>query len=330
MQSLPPLAQLRSFVAVVVHGRFNRAAEALHLTESAVSHHLRRLEDALGMRLLERGRGDAVLTPAGERFHARVRDALQLIEDAVDETARVRGGKVVLTLPRALATHWLLPRYPRLYQGRDDLELQLLPTTRTCDLERERIDLGLRMGDGQWPGLEARALLAERIAPVAAPALAAEWRAHGWDAMAVRHRLVLNATHPQEWIHWCRATGYALPSGVRFTPLESFDLVLQAGLAGSGLVMGRTPMVDDALARGDLVAPFPEWLTGRNRYFVVWPSARPPGRHTAVVVDRLAACAAESGESLVESWQSVAEPAADAGDGSNAANRARRGPDLAR
>jgi len=299
MQPLPPLAELRSFVSVVAHGRFNRAAEALHLTESAVSHHLRRLEDALGTRLLARGHGEATLTPAGVRFHARVREALHLIEEAVGEATGGHEGKVVLTLPRSLATHWLVPRYPRLYAGRDDLELQLLPTTRVCDLEREQIDLGLRLGAGEWPGLEARSLLAERTAPVAAPALAAAWCERGWDAMASDHRLIMNATHPAEWTDWCAATGRALPPGARCTTLESFDLVLEAALAGSGLAIGRTPMVNDALARGDLVAPFPEWVTGPDRYCVVWPARRPPGRHAVAVVDWLTACATESSESLV-------------------------------
>lgn len=297
MTPLPALSQLRSFVAVVDHGRLNRAAAVLHLTESAVSHHLRRLEDTLGVRLLERSRGQSALTEAGERFYPRARDALRLLEEGVEDAAGGPGGRVVLTLPRALATHWLVPRCPRLYRAHDELELQLLPTTRLCRLERERIDLGVRCGAGDWPGLEARPLLSEHACPLAAPALAAEWRKCGWDALAARHRLIANATHPREWLDWCRATGRALPAGARFTTHESFDLVLQAGLAGAGLIMGRTPMVAEAVAHGDLVAPFPAWTTSPGRYYVVWPARRPPNRHVRAVIDWLFECAAETGES---------------------------------
>lgn len=293
---LPPLAQLRSFVAVADSGRLNRAAAALGLTESAVSHHLRRLEDLLGVRLLERGRAGTVLTEAGARFHPRVRDALRLLEDAVTDVTGGEGGRVLLTLPRALATHWLVPRYPRLYAGdtAGEVELQLLPTARTCDLEREQIDLGIRLGSGHWPGLEAQPLLPEHTCPLATPALARQWRELGWEVMAAQARLIANATHPAEWQDWCSATGRALPAERRFTRLESFDLVLQAGLAGSGVIMGRTPMVHDALARGELEAPFPDWVTGNDRYHLVWPTRRPPNRHARAVIDWLTACAAET------------------------------------
>lgn len=289
---LPPIAQVRSFVAVVAHGRLNRAAAALELTESAVSHHLRKLEDALGTRLLERDRSRVVLTPAGERFHARAREALQLLGEAVAAVGGDTGTKVVLTLPRALATHWLVPRYPGLYRQYPELELQLLPTFRQCDLEREQIDLGIRLGDGRWPGLEARPLLTERICPVAAPDLAGAWQHAGWKGTIPHARLIANEFHPDEWTRWCDASGHALSAATRFTRLESFDLVLQAGLAGSGLIMGRTPMVDDAVARGDLVAPFPDWIETGYSYFIIWPGRRPPNRHAQRVLDWLLQCAA--------------------------------------
>ena len=291
MAILPPLPQVRSFVAVVAHGRLNRAAEALGLTESAVSHHLRKLEHALGVQLLERGGAAAVLTPAGERFFPLARDAVARMEAAVAAVAGGEAGRVLLTLPRALATHWVVPRLPRLYAGDDEPELQLLPTTRRCDLDREQIDLGIRLGDGHWPGLEARLLLPERICPVASPVIANEWRQRGWAAMAAERRVIVNETHAAEWRAWCEATGRTPPTKTR--SLESFDLVLQAGLTGSGLIMGRTPMVDDALARGDLVAPFPDRVETGAAWYLVWPRRRPPDRHAARVIEWLEACAGD-------------------------------------
>lgn len=297
-RAVPPLPQIRSFVAVVAHGRLNRAAAALNLTESAVSHHLSRLEEALGVRLVERGRATTRPTPAGERFHGHAREALRLLEEAVAEATGGAAGRLSLTLPRALATHWLIPRFPRLYARHDELELQLLPTTRICDLAREQIDLGLRLGRGQWSGLTARPLLLERTCPVAAPELARQWRDAGWAAMSGQARLILNTTHPDEWARWCDGTGRGWPADARVTRLDSFDLVLQAALAGAGLVMGRTPMINDALARGDLVPPFPDWAVSDSRYFVVWPGKRPPNRHARIVIEWLAECAAETREDL--------------------------------
>lgn len=292
MATLPPLSQVRSFVAVVAHGRLNRAAVALGLTESAVSHHLRKLEHALGVQLLERGGAAVVLTPAGERFFPLARDAIARLEEAVGAVAGGEAGRVLLTLPRALATHWVVPRFPLLYGGGDEPELQLLPTSRRCDLDREQIDLGIRLGDGHWPGLEARLLLRERICPVATPAIAGEWRERGWAAMSATRPVIVNETHAAEWAAWCEATGRTPPTKTR--SLESFDLVLQAGLSGSGLIMGRTPMVDDALARGDLAAPFPERVETGASWYVVWPQRRPPNRHATRVLEWLEACAKDS------------------------------------
>lgn len=111
----------------------------------------------------------------------------------------------------------------------------------------------------------------------------------------IRHaRPVLNELHPDEWQQWCAATGRDLPAATRFTRLESFDLVLQAGCSGSGLIMGRSPMVDDAVARGDLVAPFPEWVETDQGYYVAWPNRRPPNRHAQRVLEWLIKAAEES------------------------------------
>ncbi len=291
---LPPLAQLRSLVAVVAHGRLNLAAAALGLTESAVSHHLSKLERSLGVQLLDRSRSPVVLTDAGGRFHAQAQQALRLLEQAVADAAGTVGGKVVLTLPRTLATHWLIPHYPSLYAHHEELELQLLPTTRQCDLQREQIDLGVRLGTGHWPKLQAEPLVSERICPVTTPAEAAVWRQQGWQSMLAAARLVVNELHPQEWEQWSGATGYPLPAKQRVTRLESFDLVLQAALAGDALIMGRTPMVHTAMAKGDLEAPFPEWVNTGLSYYAIWPDHQALNRYAYAVLEWLRACAAET------------------------------------
>lgn len=290
-RNLPPLAQIRSLIAVAAHGRLNRAATALGLTESAVSHHLRKLEKTLAVALVDRRRSGFTLTPAGERFHARAQQALALLDEAVEEIGGDSEGRVLLTLTRPVATHWLVPNLPGLYQENRGLELQLLPTARTCELAREQIDLGIRLGRGQWAGLEAIPLMQQHICPVAAPALAYEWREQGWGSMVQHAHLITNETHPEEWTQWCTATDHDMPSVARSAGLDLFDFVFQAGLAGSGLIMGRSPMVNNAVAKGDLIAPFPEWVKTEFSYYVVWPARRPPNRNAKRVLDWLVDCA---------------------------------------
>jgi DNA-binding transcriptional LysR family regulator len=193
---LPPLPTIRAFLEITAQGRFNRAAEALGLTESAVSHQLRKLEEGLGVRLLERKPDGIALTEAGLRFQEKAERAMWLLSDAVEEVRSVQFGKVSITLARALAAHWLVPRYASFYAVHPEIELQLLPTTRLCDLIRERIDLGIRYGDGVWPGLKATHLIEEVCFPVATPTLAREWRQTGWDGMEFDPKHASSSTAP--------------------------------------------------------------------------------------------------------------------------------------
>ncbi len=272
MRRLPPIDTIRTFVEIADQGRFNRASEALGLTESAISHRLRKLEDALGVRLLDRQREGAVLTPAGERFYDKAAKALALLADAVEEVQGIDRKAVSITTSRAFAAHWLMPRYRAFLDRHPGIELQLLVTERVCDLAREHIDLAIRYGDGPWPGLEAVRLSDEVCFPVATPALARAWRELPWpDAVERAGRIIVNALHPDEWSAWCAISDRRPPDPSRCSTLESFDLVLQAALSGAGLAMGRRPMVDDCLERGDLVAPFgTDGVRGKS-YFLVWP-----------------------------------------------------------
>ena len=293
-QYLPPLATVRAFLEITSQGRFNRAAEALGLTESAVSHQLRKLEEGLGVRLLERNPDRIVLTEAGLRFQQKAERAMRLLSDAVEEVRSTQFGKVSITLARALAAHWLVPRYANLYAAHPEIELQLLPTTRLCDLVRERIDLGIRYGDGAWPGLRATHLIQEVCFPVATPTLAREWHQAGWREFRRQGRIIVNGTHPDEWVLWCSRYRQASPDQRRSSTLKSFDFVLQAGLAGAGLIMGRRPMIDDYLNRGELEAPFGTTGVVGKSYSLVWPTDRRPNARTRAVIDWLLVCAAQA------------------------------------
>lgn len=277
MRPFPNVELIRTFVAIVEHGRFNRAADALGLTESAVSHRLRKLEEMLDVRLIERQRERAIPTRDGQRFHEKAADALRALREAVDEVSKTDRRKVPITTSRAFATHWLMPRYRSLLNVAPGLELQLFITERLCDLTREHIDLGIRYGNGDWPGLEAVCLVEEECFPVAVPDVAQAWNESSWPSPEVRigGRIIMNAVHPMEWADWCAGNDRVPPSSNQYTTLESFDLVLNATLSGAGLAMGRRPMVDEYLKRGELTAPFGTSGVSGKAYFAVWTEKRP-------------------------------------------------------
>jgi LysR family glycine cleavage system transcriptional activator len=251
---LPPFAALRAFHAAATHARFREAAAHLGVTESAISHQIRRLEDFLHTPLFDRSGSGVRLTAAGRRYLEQIDPAIRQIQAATETLLRPTGRQVVrLTLPPSLAATWLIPKLGAFERDHPDMELQLVPTTRMLDLKRDQVELAVRHGKGAWPGIEATFLLEEKALPVCAPGYLSpdEVPAIGLQ----RARLIVNARFPDEWEEWARARGLAPPALNGAIELDGVD-ALQVAESGHGLAMGRRPMVDDRLARGTLIAPF--------------------------------------------------------------------------
>ena len=166
-----------------------------------------------------------------------------------------------------------------------------------CAIWRENTSISASGMETEFgPGLKATHLIEEVCFPVATPTLAKEWRQAGWEGFRSKARIIVNGTHPDEWSVWCAHSGWIRPDQRRGSTLESFDFVLQAGLAGAGLIMGRRPMVDDYLTRGELEAPFGTVGMVGKSYFLVWPADRLPNVRTRAVIDWLLDCAAKTAE----------------------------------
>lgn len=254
---LPPFAALRAFHAAAIHRRFRDAADSLGVTESAISHQVRRLEDFLRMSLFDRSGSGVKLTAAGRRYLDQIEPAIQQIQAATEAMLRPSGRTVVrLTLPPSLAATWLIPQLGAFEREHPDVELQLVPTTRVLDLKRDQVDLSIRHGKGSWPGLDAAFLLGETALPVCAPGYLT--LTAGQDILAVldQARLIVNARFPDEWEEWSRARGLTPPALTGAIELDETEQALQVAESGHGLAIGRRPLVDDRLARGALVAPF--------------------------------------------------------------------------
>ena len=254
---LPPFAALRAFHAAATHARQRDAAESLGVTESAISHQIRKLEAFLHTTLFDRSGTRAELTETGRRYLEQIDPAIRQIQ-AATEAILPSGGRsaVRLTLPPSLAAAWLIPRLGSFERAHPDLDLQLITTTRVVDLARDQVDLAIRHGKGAWPGIEAAFLLEEAAMPVCAPGYLEPASGElSPDALAGA-RLIVNRGFPDEWEEWTRAHGLAPPEPGGTVTLDSSEQVLQVAEGSHGLAMGRRPMVDDRLAQGTLIAPF--------------------------------------------------------------------------
>ncbi len=253
--TLPPFAALRAFHAAATHGRYRDAAESLGVTESAISHQVRRLEDFLRTPLVDRSGGRPVLTETGRRYLAQVEPALRQIEAATAAVLPDGGRRIVrLTMPPSLAVTWLIPRLGGFEAAHPDIDLQLAATTRVIDLKGEHTDLAVRHGGGSWPDVEAAFLLDETAMPVCAPGYVAP-QAPTAEALK-KVRIVVNGHIPNEWEEWARAHGLDPPAASDLITLDAMEEALQVAENGHGLAMGRRPMVDARLQEGRLVAPF--------------------------------------------------------------------------
>jgi LysR family glycine cleavage system transcriptional activator len=271
---LPSLNGLRAFEAAARHLSFTKAAAELNVTQTAVSHQIRRLEAQLGLRLFTRRNRTLALTAAALDYLPSVRAAFEDLRGATERLLRPQheGVLTVSALP-TLAAKWLVPRLAAFQEAHPGIEVRISTATRAVDFKREEIDVAIRYGGGRWPGLRAVWLMAEEIFPVCSPALLAGERPLRRPADLAVHTLLHVNLYSDEWLLWLTAAG--LPPSLAQRGL-TFDLnlmALQAALDGLGVALGRSPFVEADLAAGRLVAPFDIVVPGTSSFYVVAPEA---------------------------------------------------------
>ncbi len=274
--TLPPFAALRAFHAAATHERFRDAAESLGVTESAISHQVKRLEAFLRVALIDRSGARARLTDTGRRYLEQIEPGLLQIQAATEAILPATGRSVVrLTLPPSLAATWLIPKLGAFERAQPDIDLQLNTSTRVVDLRRDQVDLAIRHGKGAWPGLDAIFLLEETAMPVCAPGYVDPPSGNPAPDLFRDIRLIVSANFPDEWEEWARARGIDTPPLGDSITLDAMEQALQLAANGHGLAMGRRPVVDDWLDKGRLVAPFGKADPTGAAYYLCKPSGLP-------------------------------------------------------
>lgn len=271
-RSLPPLNGLRAFEAAARHLSFTRAAEELHVTQAAVSHQIKGLEERLGMRLFRRLNRALMLTDEGQRLFPAVRDAFERLAEAVEGLrARDTAGPLTVSVLPSFAAKWLVPRLSRFQERFPDIDLRITALERLVDLARDDVDVAIRFGSGTWRGVHAEMILADRVTPVCSPALAQRLR----DPADLAHVTLLHETmEPMrnfpDWAAWLQAAGVNgvdVSRGLRFSHTH---ILLQAAIDGRGIALGQAPLAADDLAAGRLIAPFALSLPVGYAYYLVY------------------------------------------------------------
>ena len=256
MNRLPPLNALRAFEAAARHLSFLKAAEELHVTPGAVSQQVKSLEDQLGLALFRRLPRGVLLTDAGQLYGKRLGQIFEEIRRATAEIVRDKdlSGLTVSTM-LSFAARWLIPRLGSFNLAHPDITVRVLADGRLTDFATEDVDLALRYGHGNYPGLHVELIFPETVFPVCSPALmAGPHPLLSFDDL--RHHTLLHDVFTVDWAIWLHSASFDDVDPHRGPTFLSSDHAIQAALRGEGVVLGRSALVADDLGAGRLVRPF--------------------------------------------------------------------------
>lgn len=267
---LPSLNGLRAFETVARHMSFTKAAAELNVSQTAVSHQIRRLEAELGRPLFLRRNDGLALSEVGQAYLPGVRSAFQDLRFATEQLLTSDNNVLTVSTLVSVASKWLLPRLPAFQQAFAAIDVRISASTDWVDFRSSGIDAAIRYGHGDWQGLQADFLMSDEIFPVCSPALAQSLNS---PADLADHTLLqVSGVTAGDWATWLSAAGQTpqLAQGPRLT----FDLALmavQAAVDGQGVCIGRSTYVADDLRAGRLVIPFSLRLQDALGFYLVAP-----------------------------------------------------------
>jgi LysR family transcriptional regulator of beta-lactamase len=247
-----PLNALKAFEATARHLSFTRAALELHVTQAAISHQVKGLEDRLKVKLLRRSSRGLQLTDEGLALAPTLFESFGAI-DRLLEQFEAGGVREVLTVSAVgtFVVGALLERLPAFRATHPRIDLRVLTNNNKVDLVAEGLDYAIRFGDGAWHGVEAERVCQAPLAPLCAPSLAEGFR----QPSDLLRATLLRSYRPQDWPAWFKAAGVE-PVTLRGPLFDSSLIMVQAALRGEGVALAPPAMFSREIQSGQLVQPF--------------------------------------------------------------------------
>ena len=282
-----PLQALRIFVEVGQRKSVKAAAQALHVTPGAVSQQIRVLEDRLGVVLLERERLGMRLTEVGASVYPSLLDAFLQIDQTMHALERSKGRRsLTVSTVATFAASWLVPRLGRFKQLHPDIEIRVEATSELVDLRRDRVDVALRHGLGDYPGLEVTFLMAPVLTPVASPEFLSAHQAEIKEASDCLDYPLLHDGDRADWPLWLKA--HEVANDARAERGSAFDddfLLIRAAEAGQGLALVPQAYAREEIAAGRLIQVLDKPWPARFAYYAVTPPGANDRNEVRVFLD---------------------------------------------
>ncbi|MEM7358828.1 MAG: transcriptional regulator GcvA [Pseudomonadota bacterium] len=268
---LPPLTSLKTFEAAARHLSFTNAATELCVTQAAISHQIKAIEEYLGAALFIRHPRRLELTATGEKLLPVVRESLDAISRTVADIRNEREfSPLCIAVAPSFAVHWLMPRLEELFEKHPGIELSLKHWNGMVDFTKESFDIAISYGPNQWRGLQSQAVLNIDFFPVCAPELLQG--KHKLETVDdLQHFNLLHDADHQTWAKWLQLAGANQVDPNRGTIVDDTNVLIKAARDGLGVAMCSMPFVKELLATGKLVQPFELSLSSDKAYYAVCP-----------------------------------------------------------
>ncbi|KAB2825203.1 transcriptional regulator GcvA [Aliivibrio finisterrensis] len=266
---LPPLNSLRVFEAAARHLSFTRAAEELFVTQAAVSHQIKALEEFLGLKLFRRRNRSLLLTEEGQSYFLDIKEIFSSLSEATDKVLeRSAKGALTISLPPSFAIQWLVPRLSDFNNQEPDIDVRIKAVDMDEGSLTEDVDVAIYYGRGNWPGLRVELLYQEQLLPLCSPQVLLNEKPLA-TIDDLRFHTLLHDTSRKDWKLFVKQFELA-GMNVNHGPIFSHStMVLQAAAHGQGIALGNNVLAQPELDAGRLVAPFEEVLISKNAFYLV-------------------------------------------------------------
>ena len=266
---LPPLNALKAFEAAARHLSFTRAAEELFVTQAAISHQIKGLEEFLGIKLFRRRNRTLLLTEEGQSYFLDIKDIFSAIVDATDKlVARSAKGSLTVTLQPSFAIQWLVPRLVRFGERHPEIDVRIKAVDMDEGSLSDDVDVAIYYGRGNWPGLRCYKLHTEFLLPVCSPLLLASGRPLRQPSDLQWHTLLHDGSR-RDWHNWLKEVGVEIPNVSQGPIFSHSSMVIQAAVHGQGVALGHSVLSQPEIEAGRLVCPFEQVLESKNAYYLV-------------------------------------------------------------
>jgi LysR family glycine cleavage system transcriptional activator len=297
---------LKAFEAAARHESFTRAAEELFVTQGAVSHQVKALEAELGVKLFNRERQHLVITEAGRQYLTILRDAFDRISIGTERLLqRQSSGALTVSTSPDFASKWLVHRLGRFAEEHPTIDLRVSATLHHVDFAREDVDLAVRHGDGNWPGLDVVRLSTEHLFPVCSPKLLTGRNRLNKPASVLKFPLI-HVDDRKDWARWLETAGVPDAEPSHGPVLNRVSMAIDAAVDGQGIALARTTLAATDLIAGRLLRPFTEELRLSKVYWIICPKVTSTLPKIVTFRNWLIAEAARDAQELKKLGRSVA------------------------